>query len=156
MKILVVFDSLYGNTKILAKEIAKSFPVAATEVIEVTEASLDRLLSADFIIFGSPTHGGQPKVAMKSFLEKIPVGALAGKKVAAFDTRFEESEQKLALKLLMKTIGYAAPKMIKTLKSKGALVAAEGEGFIVQGKKGLFRDGELLRAANWSAGLLQS
>lgn len=149
MKHIIIYDSLYGNTKVIAKAIANGMPAGAAETVDVSEIEFDRLIPADLVIFGSPTHGGRPKQAMQEFLARIPVNGLAGKKVAAFDTRFLEGEQNFALRLLMKTIGYAAPKMLKTLEERGGRKIASPQGFIVTDKKGSFRDGEVERATAW-------
>ena len=162
MKILVIFDSLYGNTKVVAKTIAKVLAdevIAIHDVVEKDATELQGLLlEAELVIFGSPTHGGRPKPAMQEFLDKIPDGFLTGKKAAAFDTRFLAKEQKLGLRVLMGAIGYAAPKILKCLEAHGAKpIKNNGDavaGFIVQGKKGLFRDGELERAEAWARSLV--
>jgi hypothetical protein len=83
----------------------------------------------------------------------IPAAALSGKKVAAFDTRFLAKEQNFGLRILMKTIGYAAPRILKILVAKGGEVASSPEGFIVQGKKGALKDGERERATLWGKNL---
>ncbi len=149
MKTIIIYDSLYGNTKVIAKTIAKSMPEGLAEALDVSEIEVDRIIPADLIIFGSPTHGGRPKQAMQEFLERIPANALAGKRVAAFDTRFLEAEQKLPLRLLMRAIGYAAPKMLKILEERGGRKIASPQGFIVTDKQGSFQEGEVERAAAW-------
>jgi flavodoxin I len=50
----------------------------------------------------------------------------------------------------MKVIGYAAPKIAKSLIAKGGRQVAPPEGFIVLDKEGPLRDGELERAAAWA------
>lgn len=154
MKTIIIYDSLYGNTKVIAKAITKDMPIGSVETFDVSEVEVDCLIPADLIIFGSPTHGGQPKQAMQEFLRKIPVNALSGKQVAAFDTRFLEAEHNWPLRLLMKTTGYAAPKMLKVLERQGGRKIASPQGFIVTGKEGLFRDGEVERAMAWGKELL--
>lgn len=162
MKTVIIYDSLYGNTKVVARAIAKTLALEASAIYDVAATAAEdlqaSLQAAELAIFGSPTHGGRPKVALQEFLNKIPEGFLVGKKVAAFDTRFLAAEQKLPLRLLMKTIGYAAPKILHILQARGAtLVKSSGEamaGFIVHGKKGLFRDGELERAETWARNLV--
>ncbi len=149
MKIIIIYDSLYGNTKVIAKTIAKAMPEGLAEALDVSEIQFDRVIPADLIVVGSPTHGGRPKQAMQEFLQRIPVNALAGKRVAAFDTRFLEVEQNLPLRMLMKVTGYAAPKILKILEERGGRKIASAQGFIVTGKQGLFKDGEVERAAAW-------
>ena len=69
--------------------------------------------------------------------------------MVAFDTRFELEKQNFALKLLMKTRAYAAEKIAKLLVSKGGILMAQPEAFIVTGKEGPLDDGELERAEQW-------
>jgi hypothetical protein len=79
--------------------------------------------------------------AMRSWLETVPPGrGLA----AAFDTQVRGP------------FGKAAPAIAKALEEAGYRRAAEPEGFIVGGKFGPLRDGELERARRWGAGLAAS
>lgn len=156
MKTLIVFDSLYGNTEIIARDIAKSFPPESTSVLNVKDLKVADLLEVQLLIVGSPTYGGRPKQETQTFLDIIPTAALNGKKVAAFDTRFLAKEQSLGLRVLMKAIGYAAPRILKILVAKGGEAVLAPEGFIVQGKKGALRNGERERASAWGKSLLLS
>ena len=69
---------------------------------------------------------------------------------AAFDTRVDTASSGLPLRLLMSVIGYAAPKIAKELSAHGGLQARPPEGFIVEGREGPLRDGELERAIEWA------
>jgi hypothetical protein len=84
---------------------------------------------------------------------KIPAAGLQHARVAAFDTRVAVPERGFALRLLMKVVGYAAPRIAKGLQAKGGHLAAAPEGFIVQDTKGPLKDGELQRAEAWARGL---
>lgn len=148
MKTLVIYDSLYGNTKVIAQTIARVF--SDSKLLSVDEAQLSDLIPAELVIVGSPTHGGRPKPSTQTFLDNIQSSALTGKKVAAFDTRMIEAEQNLALRLLMKTIGYAAPRIMKILKGKGGESIIGPEGFFVTGKKSFLSEGEKERAQIWA------
>lgn len=156
MKTLIVFDSLYGNTEIIALDIAKAFLPEDTRLINVKEVKVADLLEIQLLIVGSPTYGGRPKQETQTFLEIIPAAALTGKKVAAFDTRFLAQEQNFGLRMLMKTIGYAAPRILKVLVAKGGEASSSPEGFIVEGKKGKIKEGERERAVLWGKNLLLS
>jgi len=102
------------------------------------------------LIVGSPTHGGRPKQEMQIFLQKIPDGLLKKSNFAAFDTRLFEKDLNFALRLLVKTIGYAAPKIAEILKLKGGKEIISPEGFFVIGKNGPFKEEEEKRAINWT------
>lgn len=156
MNIVVLYDSLYGNTKKIAEACANAFASSYTvKTVPVSEAAAIQWQGVDLLIVGSPVQGGRPTAALQEWLKKIPPQALKDVQAAAFDTRFLEKDQKLALRLLMKTIGYAAPRIADGLRAKGARVTAPVEGFIVDDKKGPLRDGELERAASWAKGLVQ-
>ncbi len=71
-------------------------------------------------------------------------------KFAVFDTRILPDEQNIALSLLMKIIGFAAPKMAESLKTKGGKIVIPLEGFVVEGKEGPLKDGEIERSKLWA------
>lgn len=149
MKTLVIYDSTFGNTERIAKAIATGAGEAGeADAVRVTAIrDIDwQMVSA--LIVGSPTQGGRSTKAIQDFLSHIPDQALQGIVVAGFDTRFEEAQQNFALRLLMKTIQYAGEKILNQLKQKGGN-AAGSEGFIVAGKEGPLKDGELERARAW-------
>jgi flavodoxin len=145
-----VFDSAYGNTKAIAEEIGKQFTPETTAVMSVSMMDKVDISQVDLLVVGSPTYGGRPMESIKKFLTSIPENSLSGKKVAAFDTRFQINDQGFGLRLLMKIIGYAAPKMEKTLVQKGGEAAVEATGFIVKDKKGPLKEGELDLAKAWA------
>jgi flavodoxin len=151
MNVLVIYDSLYGNTRSIAQAIAGAFAVPDdVRLLNAGEVDLADLKSASLLIVGAPTHGGRSSPGMQEFLGKIPADALKDVSVAAFDTRFAVADQGLGLRLLMRTIGYAAPRIADTLQSKGGKLVVPPEGFIVEGKEGPLKQGELERAANWA------
>lgn len=152
MKINIIYDSLYGNTKKIAEVIADALKSFDIKLINVSEVTQEDVRDVDVLIMGSPTHGGQPKPSTKKFLTQIEQDSLRGIKVATFDTRFLEKDQKFLLRLLIKTIGYASPKMAKILISKGGELIIPAEGFIVigNGKENSLKEGELERATLWA------
>jgi flavodoxin len=147
---------MFGNTQQVAEAIAGGFTVADTKLLNVSEATPADLKEINLLIVGSPTHGGRAKPTTLEFLNQIPAGALAGIGVAAFDTRFAEKRQNFALRMLMKMINFAAPKIAKTLVSKGGKLVAPPEGFFVLGSKGPLQEGELERAAVWAKNLIMN
>lgn len=141
MKTLVVYDSLYGNTAKLAGAIGAA--AGESRVLRVGEAKPSELSSFALVVIGAPTQGGRATEAMRAFLERVP--ALDGTRVAVFDTRLRAR--------WVKVFGYAAGRIAEKVKSLGATLVAEPEGFIVEGKKGPLVEGELERAAAWVRGL---
>ena len=146
MKKLVIYDSQYGNTQKVAEAVAKSI---SGKPLCVSDINATDLTGVEILIVGSPTQGGQSTQNIQAFLGSIPGGFLKNVKVAAFDTRFSESKVNFALKILIKTIGYAAPKIAKSLEAKGGRLILHPEGFIVKGKEGPLDKGELERAKKW-------
>jgi flavodoxin I len=156
MKVLIIYDSMYGNTQKVAEVLATAFPksdqVKLLKVDDVSPADL----KVDLLVVGSPTQGGRPTVKLLEFFKKIPANALQGVKVAAFDTRIAEQERGFALRLLMKTIGYAAPKIATSLKNLGGRLIAPPEGFMVEDKEGPLKKGELDRSEVWIKEILKT
>ena len=146
MNSLIIYDSLYGNTEKVAKAVGEA---VKAKIKSVNEASNEDFKGIDLLIVGSPTHGGRAKPSLQLFLDQIPAGALKNIKVATFDTRFLEKDVNFVLRLLIKTIGYAGPKIADLLESKGGELFAPTEGFIVVKKEGPLKEGELERARIW-------
>lgn len=87
-KILVVYDSLTGNTKKMAESVAQGAEEVNGEVTvkKVEDVDLQELIEADGIILGSPTHYGTMSSGMKQFIYKTDQihGKLVGKVGATF------------------------------------------------------------------------
>ena len=147
MKALVVYDSAYGNTEKIARAIGGA-SAGEVKVLRPGEVNPSDLASLDLLIVGSPTQGGRATPAIQEFLSKIPSNALKNVSVASFDTRYSIP--------LGKLIGFAAGPIANSLKDKGGHLAAQPEGFIVKGKEGPLREGELERAALWAKETLKS
>jgi flavodoxin len=145
MKTLVVYDTLYGNTEKIARAIAGAVK-GEVKVLRASEASPADLAGVGLLFAGSPTQGGQATKAMRAFLEKVPADALKGVRSAAFDTRLKTK--------LVKLFGYAAGRIDKALKDKGAKPAGPGR-FLVSGTRGPLADGEEERAAAWAKGIAE-
>lgn len=152
MKTLVVYDSLYGNTEKVARAIAQAIGAEAKLKL-VGNIHRSDLRDTRCLIIGSPTQGGKPKPETRAFLNNIPPNGLSGMSAATFDTRLLASKNNPFMSLLLKTAGYAAPKIAKQLQAKGANLVASPHGFIVNGKEGPLRKGELERAAVWAKGI---
>ena len=148
MRTLVVFDSVYGNTEIVAKAIAETIP-GEVQVLRVGQVNPGELEAVDLLIIGSPTHGAMPTEAVQALLDSIGPPPREGVRVATFDTR-------LTWPFLERWGGFAAPKMADTLEGKGWTLAGEPGGFFVRGlKKGPLKKGEVERASAWAEGLVE-
>jgi flavodoxin len=155
VKTLVVYDSAYGNTERIARACADAL-APDSKLVTAAEAGGGGLRDVDLLVVGSPTQGGRPTAAVQAFLKTLPSGDLAAKAVAAFDTRLLLRDQVFPLRLLMRLIGYAAARIAASLQAKGGQLVLQPEGFIVEGKEGPLRDGELERAAAWARKLAES
>lgn len=145
MKVLLVFDSVQGNTEKVARAIAAALAPAEVKVLRPGEVSPTDLESIDLFIAGSPTMGGRPTQPLQALLSRIPAGALKDIDVLAFDTRVPAA--------WVKIFGFAAGRIADGLKGKGGRLAAPPQGFIVLGSKGPLKEGELERAGAWIKGI---
>jgi flavodoxin len=92
MKAMVIYDAQYGNTAQIARSKADGLRGTATDALavdlrKVGDVHPDQLAGLDLLLAGAPTHGSRPSPGMHDFLNRVPKDALAGVKVAAFDTR---------------------------------------------------------------------
>ena len=149
MKTLVVYDSVYGNTEIVARAIGDAI-AGEVQVLRVGQVNAGDPETVDLLIIGSPTHGALPTEAAQGLLGRIESPVREGAKAATFDTR-------LTWKFLERWGGFAAPKIALLLDDKGWTLAGEPGGFFVRGlKKGPLKKGETERAAAWAKGLVES
>ena len=163
MKALVVYESVFGNTRSVAEAITEGLmgdmEVILSEVGAVKAADLD---SVDLLIAGGPTHAfgmsressrknsvmardGKPaRVAvsqgtgLREWLESLHQ-VTKGARAAAFDTR-------VARPWFLPTVGSAAKDIAAELRRRGYRVVADGRGFVVTGTEGPLAEGELDRA----------
>jgi flavodoxin len=134
MRVLIVYDSTYGHTERIAQAIGEAIDGEVRHVSAVSPADLEGF---DLLIIGSPTHGGFPTEGIHELVKGAP--AVDGVAVAAFDTRTKRT-----------IFGYAAPKIARSMEGSGGILVTPPEGFLVEGKKGPLKDGELERAADWA------
>jgi flavodoxin len=153
MKALVAYDSVYGNTGKIAQAIAQALGAPEdVELVQVGNVKPEQLAGLTLLIVGSPTQKFSPTGATTRFLKGIPRNGLEGVKVAAFDTRFPESEinRVRILAFFVGIFGYAAKPIAGRLEKKGGELVVPPEGFFVRDMKGPLLEGELERAADWA------
>lgn len=129
MKILLAFDTKYGNTKTAAQTI-----VDGMKEVEDIEITLMKMKKVDFkkldeynaIVMGCPTHFGGPTRTVKKFIDKLGKHNLTGKKIATFDTYLKEDFEK------------SVKKMEKRIREKisGSELLLPGLSIEVEGMKG--------------------
>lgn len=135
MNTLVIYDSNFGNTKIIAESIAKGIG-EGTKVIPVSDYKDGDLNVVDLLVLGSPILAWRPSEKTNKFLSALK--ELNGLKFTTFDTR---------IKIFIH--GDAANKMAKVLKSLGGNMITDPEYFYVNDKEGPLLEGEVERAFEW-------
>jgi flavodoxin I len=152
MKILVVYDSVFGNTEKVAQAIGSALGSPGEGgVLRVADMAPEQLAGVEVFIVGSPTRAFSPTPATKAMLKAIPAKALSGVKVAAFDTRISMADTDSGfLRTMVKVLGYAAKPIADRLKRKGGDLVLAPEGFYVQDTEGPLKEGEAERAAAWA------
>jgi flavodoxin len=152
MKILVVYDSIFGNTEQIARSICKAIgSQKGVSILRVGEAKSEALAGLDLLIVGSPTRAFRPTPGIQNLLRKIPWNDLKGVKVAAFDTGIpSEDIQSPIGRFFVNAFGYAAKPVADKLVRKGGELVIPPEGFHVKGTEGPLKEGETERAADWA------
>ena len=152
MKVLIIYDSGFGNTEQIAQAIGNALGSQEdVEILRVGNVKPEQLTGLKLLIVGSPTRGFRPTPAISNLLKSIPKNGLKGVKVAAFDTRLSTSDiESSAFRFLVKTGGYAAKRIVDRLKKSGGDLIMPPEGFFVEGAEGPLKEGELERAADWA------
>ena len=157
MNVLVIYDTVFGNTETIAKQIGIGMQSSAfIQVVKVNDVTPAQIQEADFLLLGSPTRGFRATDGMNNLVSELSSAVLEGKQIATFDTRMDLTDIKSKMsRFIVKTGGFAADKMAKELKKKGIQLAKEPEGFLVTGEKGEnMVPGEPERAAGWGKSLL--
>ncbi|MCL6578334.1 MAG: flavodoxin domain-containing protein [Candidatus Bathyarchaeota archaeon] len=135
-KVIVVYESKYGNTKRAAKAIIEGINEVAsieTSLKELKEVNLKDVADYDAILIGSPNHLGGPTRGIKGFIDELGKLQLKGKMFAVFDTYLGKDFEK-AVKKMEERINEKIP---------GMKQIASGLSIKVRGMKGPIVDGEL-------------
>jgi len=152
-KALVVYDSLFGNTKKIAEAIEEGLSkIYDSKLMSVKDVRLTDIEDLQILIIGSPTHGGRYSEPVKAFFETLPDKSLEGIKASSFDTSIPVDDKGWFIRMLIRTFGYAAPRISKELSKKGASIMGS-ETFWVLDREGPLKDGETERARSWAVGL---
>jgi hypothetical protein len=163
MKAVVVYESLWGNTAAIAGAIAEGIGPEA-RALPADQADPSSLAGADLVVAAAPLLGfklptesmrdgirknpGRPPAppdlshpSLRSWLEKLPQGSC---RYAAFETRLRLSP------------GSATGEIAEAFERAGYRPATDAKRFIVKGKFGPLKDGELEKARAWGAELAQA
>lgn len=154
MKTLVVYFSKFGNTKRVAQAIAEAMKQAGdARVISIEQLAASDFEGVDLVVMGSPTHGFTVPEVVRSALDKLPAGILAGKSVTAFDT----TVRPWPLRHFR-----ASPKLLRQLSHLGGKPVAPPQTFFVRtsgtqgtGERDLLLAGQLDQARQWAGQILR-
>ncbi len=135
VKVFVVYDTKYGNTKLVAEKIVEGMREVEdieTAISDVEEVDLEKVADSEAILIGSPNHMGGPARTIRKFIDKLGKLDLKAKWVAVFDTYLGGDFEK-AVKKMEKRIGEKVPGMklitsglsIRVGGMKGPIVEAE-------------------------------
>ena len=89
VKVFVVYDTKYGNTKLAGENIVEGIrEVEGTEtsIGYVKEIDIGKVADYDAIVLGAPNHMGRPSRTMKKFVYRLAEFDLKAKNVAVFGT----------------------------------------------------------------------
>lgn len=156
MSVLIVHDSIYGNTASIAKAMAEALrPDHDVRLEAVNPGHIPDLAGVELLIVGSPTRGFRPTPAIQEMLEALPDAAMAGLRAAAFDTRLDlDTIHPAPLRWVVEVGGYAGQTIERRLVDRGCTIAGAATGFLVLGTEGPLKAGEQERAAAWAQGLV--
>jgi flavodoxin len=159
MNVLIVYDTVHGNTQQLAEAMASALEPTTSVHLE-RAGSLARIdpTGVDLLIVGGPTHRQRMSAPLASLLEAIPRKSLQDVRAAAFDTRY---------RMAAWLTGSAARRIARQLQKRGARLPAPPESFFMERDvppKGQKRrhelehlePGEIERAARWAVALVQA
>ncbi len=85
VKVFVLYDSKYGNTKLSAEKILEGIKESGeieTDIGYVKEVDVGKLADYDVLVLGAPNHMGSPSQVMKKFVDMLAEQDLKAKNVA--------------------------------------------------------------------------
>jgi flavorubredoxin len=134
MKVLVVYESMFGNTRAIAEAIGEGLRSVDDDVnvVHVSEVTNDLAAEADLLVVGSPAHGSE----VRQWLDQLP--ASSGKAVA-FDTRKSGPAW---------WTRHASKAITKRLCRTGRGMLHEPSSFIVS-KDNVLTDGAIEAGSSW-------
>jgi len=160
MRALVIFESMFGNTRAIAEAIVDGLSSRIhTDLIEVAAAPKVIDDNVGLLVVGGPTHafgmsrpgtrrtaaeqaGGDEtssRIGQREWLDAVEGGS-ERVAAAAFDTRLDKPHW---------IVGSAARAYDKRLRRLGFRVVCPSESFFVAGTAGPLLDGEAERARRW-------
>lgn len=162
MRALVVYESMFGNTRQVADAVAAGLRTALdVRVLEVSAAPREIPDAVDLVVLGGPTHafgmsrpstrasaaeqGADPRAGRSNGIREwlADVTAPAGTLAVAFDTKVARPHLP----------GSAARAAQRRLRRRGLVPLDHAKTFYVTATEGDLVDGELDRARQWGTQL---
>ena len=143
-KVFVVYDSKYGNTKLVAEKIAEGLREAGSVEVSlgyVKDVDAGGVASADVVLLGGPNHMGNASRTILGFMDTLADAKRKALWVACFDTFMgREKNRGRATRKLEKKVGERLP---------DAKLISPGLSIKVTAIKGPIADGELPKAVEF-------
>jgi flavorubredoxin len=140
MKVFVIYDSKYGNTKTVAENILeglKQIEGIEAVICYAKEVDFQSLVCYNALILGAPNHMGRPSWTMKKFIDALAELDLKAKNVAIFGTY---SGRKRPVDRAVKKLEIILGKKLPNLKIFSPSLSVR-----VKGVKGPVAEGELIK-----------
>lgn len=168
MRAIVIYESMYGNTRQIAESIAEGLSAAAdTAVVPVSKLAPDTVAGADLIVVGGPTHmlglSGPGSRRMAVSAARKPGSGLSvedgaegpGLREWLTSTRGRGAAVAFDTRLHARLGGRASVRIGRRLRRSGYDLVARPESFYVS-KANTLEPGELERARSWGGNLLRT
>ena len=157
MKILIIYDSYFGNTAKVAQTIKETMAGKSdVEVLKIDEYDKSRLQGVDLLIAGSPTRAFSPTKKISSAIKSIRKTEAEGMSFAAFDTRISMDDINVKfIRYMQNKRGGAADILAKYLAKKSINMIVPPAGFIVAESEGPLKDGEDQKIKDWAKQIIE-
>ncbi len=102
MRVLIVYESKYGNTKLVAETIGEGMKEVEginLDIKNIEEIDVTIIDSFDAILIGSPNHYFKQTRAIKKFINQFAAIPLEGKSFAVFDTHLKNIRHRAVEKM---------------------------------------------------------
>ena len=137
---LIVYHSMFGNTKAVADCLAKGMRESGIEVdcLSIDDIEISKVPGYDFLVIGGPTHMIGISKPMKAFLEQLKTCDLQGMKGFCFDTRNPSRLNKSSWLMLENSAARRIEGILKRMKIE---IIYPRESALVEGREGPLLDG---------------
>ncbi len=137
---LIVYHSLFGNTKTIAMSLAKGIKEAGieTDCLSIDEVDISAIPSYDFLAIGGPTHKISISKPMKAFLHRLKKTDLREMKGFSFDTRNPSRLNQKSWLMLENSAAKRIESLMKRMKIK---IIYPRQSALVEGREGPLLDG---------------